>query len=68
MFRTLHSWQYLYIPFTVFMVTLLLYFVRYVHGYMKPSPENANFCAACPNFCAGATVCVRISSFAEAIN
>ena len=40
MFRTLHSWQYLYIPYTVFMVALLLYFVRYVHGYMKSQSKG----------------------------
>ena len=40
MFRTLHSWQYLYIPYTVFMVALLLYFVRDVHGYMKSCPDS----------------------------
>ena len=40
MFRTLHSWQYLYIPFTVFMVALVLYFVLYVHGYMKSCPSR----------------------------
>ena len=28
----------LYIPYTVFMVALLLYFVRCVHGYMKSFP------------------------------
>ena len=28
----------LYIPYTVFMVALLLYFVHYVHGYMKSVP------------------------------
>ena len=28
----------LYILYTVFMVSLLLYFVRYVHGYMKSFP------------------------------
>ena len=29
----------LYIPYTVFMVALLLYFVRYVNGYMKSFPD-----------------------------
>ena len=33
-----NSWQYLYILYTVFMVALLLYFVRYVHGHMKSYP------------------------------
>ena len=38
-----NSWQYLYIPYTVFMVALLLYFVRYVHGYMKSCPTHKIF-------------------------
>ena len=29
---------YLYIPYTVFMVALILYFVHYDHGYMKSFP------------------------------
>ena len=38
-----NSWQYLYIPYTVFMVALLLYFIRYVHGYMKSFPLFDDF-------------------------
>ena len=49
MFRTLHSWQYLYIPYTVFMVALLLYFVRYVHGYMKYLPTQLHLKNDVPN-------------------
>ena len=30
------------ISYTIFKVELLLYFVRYVHGYMKPWPKNVD--------------------------
>ena len=36
MFRPLQS--YPYISYTIFIEVLLLYFVRYIHGYMKSWP------------------------------
>ena len=39
-FRPLYSQQYFtYTSYTIFMEVLLLYFVRYIHDYMKYRPN-----------------------------
>ena len=44
-FRTLYSWQYcLYISYTIFIAVMLLYFLRYIHGYMKSWPLQLARC------------------------
>ena len=35
---------YLYLSYTIFIGELLLYFVRYIHGYMKSQPHFCTFC------------------------
>ena len=44
-FRPLYSQQYyLYLSYTIFIGELLLYFVRYIHGYMKSQPTTLLRC------------------------